>query len=130
MKTFLNNYVSDVNDNMEVRGFEQPKVPVPTFSNLKLSAKFNLHNYPLIGQARITPFLYTHAGFSLLDMTHEKERIGDQKTQLYGLGSIGLGVSYYLNKFAQIELIYSLLGYQNLARREPTGFQIRIGVFD
>lgn len=26
--------------------------------------------------------------------------------------------------------MYSLAGYQNLARREPTGFQIRIGVFD
>lgn len=117
MKTFLNKYVSDVNDNMEVRGFEQPKVPVPTFSNLKFSAKFNLHNYPLIGQARVTPFFYTNAGFSLLDMTHEKERIGGQTTKLYGLGSLGIGVGYYLNKFAQIELIYSLLGYQNLARR-------------
>jgi len=70
MKPFFNKYVSDVSDNMEVRGFEQPKTPVATFSNLKLSAKFNLHNYPLIGHARITPFLYTQAGFSVLDMTH------------------------------------------------------------
>lgn len=68
MRPFFSKYISDINDNMEVRGFEQPKVPVPTFSNLKLSAKFNLHNYPVIGQARITPFLYTQAGFSLLDM--------------------------------------------------------------
>jgi len=56
--------------------------------------------------------------------------VGSESAKLYGLGSVGLGVSYYLNKFAQIELIYSLLGYQNLGRREPTGFQIRIGVFD
>ena len=70
MRPFFNKYISDINDNMEVRGFEQPKVPVPTFSNIKLSAKLNLHNYPVIGQARITPFLYTQAGFSLLDMAH------------------------------------------------------------
>lgn len=66
----------------------------------------------------------------MLDMTHQKDRVGGETGKLYGLGSVGVGVSYYLNKFAQIELVYSLAGYQNLARREPTGFQIRIGVFD
>ncbi len=77
-------------------------MPVPTFSNVKLSGKFNFHNYPVIGQARITPFLYAHAGLSLLDMSNEKARVGDKLTQLYGLGSVGMGVAYYLNKFAQI----------------------------
>jgi hypothetical protein len=67
-------YVSDVSENLEVRGFDQPRVPVPTFSNLKLSAKFNIHNYPVIGSARITPFLYVQSGFSLLDMTQERNR--------------------------------------------------------
>jgi len=51
-------------------------------------------------------------------------------TQVYGAGSVGIGVAYYVNKYAQIELVYNLLGYQNLPRLETAGFQIRIGVFD
>jgi hypothetical protein len=69
MKPFNTKYVSDINENMEIRGFDQPRIPVPTYSNLKLSGKINFHNYPFIGQAKITPFLYVQGGLSLLDMS-------------------------------------------------------------
>ena len=122
--------MSDVNENMEIRGFESPKNPVQTFSNLKLSAKWNIHNFPLISQARLTPFIYGQAGFSLLDMTSQKTVTPIKPTQLYAAGSVGMGVAYYVNKFAQIEVLYKLFGYQNMNRLEPAGFQIRIGIFD
>jgi len=101
---------------MEIRGFDQPRIPVQTYSNLKLSGKINFHNYPFIGQARITPFLYVQGGLSLLDMSQHKGITPTNPTQLYGAGSTGLGLSYYVNKYAQIEVIYSLLRYQNLRR--------------
>jgi hypothetical protein len=36
-------------ETMEIRGFDQAKVPNPTSANLKLSGKYNIHNYPWIG---------------------------------------------------------------------------------
>jgi hypothetical protein len=76
MKSFSRQFVSDVNDNLEVRGFDQPKNPIETFSNLKFSTKFNIHNYPLIGQAKIVPFLYAQGGLSLLDLTKMPRSVG------------------------------------------------------
>jgi hypothetical protein len=88
---------------MEVRGFDSFKNPTPTFTNCKLSAKFNIHNFPLISQARITPFFYLSAGCSLLDLTNKKKVDENPKSaQLYGLGSVGMGLAYYINQFAQI----------------------------
>ncbi len=119
-----------MNENLDIRGFESPKNPVQTFSNLKLSAKWNIHNFPLIWQAKLTPFVYGQAGFSLLDMTSQKTVTPIKPSQLYAAGSVGMGVAFYVNKFAQIEVLYKLFGYQNMNRLEPAGFQIRIGIFD
>lgn len=130
MKYFKNKYVSDVNESLEIRGFDSVKNPVQSFSNIKLSAKWNVHNFPLISQAKLTPFIYGQAGFSLLDMTAQKSITPMRPAQLYAAGSMGMGVSFYVNKFAQIEVLYKLFGYQNMKRLEPTGFQIRIGLFD
>jgi hypothetical protein len=72
MKSFRNKYVSDVIENMQVRGFEQKPMPIPTYSNCKFSVKLNIHNYPVIGEARITPFLYAQTGVSLLDKSNDR----------------------------------------------------------
>ena len=63
-------------------------------------------------------------------MTSQKTVTPIKPTQLYAAGSVGMGVAYYVNKFAQIEVLYKLFGYQNMNRLEPAGFQIRIGIFD
>ena len=100
-----------------MRGFESSRVPIQSFSNLKFSGKWNIHNFPVIGQARITPFLFGQAGFSLLDMSNVKSRTPMNPTQMYAAGSAGIGLAFYVNKFAQIEVLYNLLSYQNIARQ-------------
>jgi hypothetical protein len=86
---------------LQIRGFDQPNQPVPTYSNCKFSAKWNIHNYPVIGFAQITPFLYAQTGFSLLDKSKSKVNEA-KKMQFYGLGSLGVGLAYYVNPFTQI----------------------------
>ncbi len=116
LKSFKNKYVSDLNENLDIRGFDQPRNPVQTISNMKLSNKWNIHNFPVIGQARLTPFMYCQGSFSLLDMTSQKSLTPIKPTELYFAGSIGMGVAFYVNKFAQIEAVYKLMGYQNMKR--------------
>ena len=59
-------FVNDTLDSLDVRGFEQNRNPAPSFVNMKASLKFNLHNYPVLQDARIVSFLYAQLGLSFL----------------------------------------------------------------
>ena len=113
--------MNDVLDSLDVRGFENCRVPLPSFANLKTSLKFNIHNYPVLSEGRINTFLYAQTGLSFLK---------PNLFQPYANASVGLGLSFAAGPLAQIELLCNAAQYQNRNIREPLNFQIRFGIFD
>ena len=109
-------------ENIEVRGFENDKRLGDSIFQMKSSLKFNIQNYPFLNQIGVVPFFYFQGGLSV-----EKNQ---QKYQPYFLGSTGLGLSLALNKTLTLELLCNLAQAQTMPRREPVGFQIRLGLFD
>ena len=93
-------YVNDVLESVDMRGFEPLRQPFPSYANLKSSVKFNVHNYPLLQEARIVAFLYAQGGLSFLKNQHP--------TRPLAMASTGLGVSLYAGPAAQIELLCNL----------------------
>jgi hypothetical protein len=122
MKEFgRHNYVNDVLDSLDVRGYEPSRNPNPSFANVKASVKFNLHNYPVLQEARIVSFLYAQAGLSFLK---------ENPYRPYSTATAGLGFSLYAGPVAQIEVLCNAAQFQSQNLREPVNFQVRFGVFD
>lgn len=114
-------YINDILEAIEMRGFESYRKPMPSFANVKGSVKFNVHNYPLISDARLVTFLYAQGGLAFLKQ---------HPMRPHSLASCGLGLSFYAGPFTQIELLCNLAQWQSKPLREPVNFQVRFGVFD
>lgn len=78
---------------MDVRGFENNKKPTPSYANLKTSLKFNIHNFPVLQDARVGTFLYAQAGLSFLKANPYRP---------YFTAATGLGLSFSVGPYAQI----------------------------
>lgn len=114
------NTVSDLMENLEVRGFENNRKPSTDWLQLKSSIKLNNYNYPLLGGLGFAYFFYLQGGVAW----NESLKLP------YALASTGLGMSFALNKMVNIELLCCLAQAQSEAKREPVNFQIRIGMND
>ncbi len=82
-------YVSNLLQNIDVRGFDANKNPCPTSFQAKTSIKLNCYNFPLLREVRIIPFLYAQLGIS---------RQCSNRPKWAGMAASGMGLSYYLNK--------------------------------
>lgn len=63
---------------------------------MKGSFKFNLHNFPVLHEARIVSFLYAQGGLSFLK---------ENALKPLWIASTGLGFSFALGPLAQVELL-------------------------
>ena len=104
-----------------MRGFELSRRPTPSFLNLKTSLKFNIHNYPVLQDARVVTFLYLQGGLHWLK---------EFPLRPYATATSGVGISLSAGPVAQIELLCNAAQYQSRNIREPINFQIRFGAFD
>jgi hypothetical protein len=93
---------------MDVRGFENIRKPMPSFANFKTSLKFNIHNFPVLLDAKISTFLYAQAGLAFLKESPLKP---------YATASSGLGLAFSAGPVAQIELLLNAAQYQNKNQR-------------
>lgn len=115
------NYVSDLLDNIELRGFDDDKKPHRSFINWKNSIKFNIYNYPGLGKVGVVPFFYAQLGLSIPPYSYQN---------LYTCGSSGFGFSYPLAKMINLEILYPFLQMQNKPSRHLSTLQFRISVND
>ena len=72
-------FISDLLENLDIRGFEPSKNPAPSVANMKTSWKFNVYNYPLLGSIRVIPFLYGQIGVSMLKNSEKMKNLRDVK---------------------------------------------------
>jgi hypothetical protein len=78
-----------------MRGFETSDMPNESSVNLKASLKWNIHNFPVLKQARIRAFLYYQAGVTF-------ERF-DARRLIPSIKSAGgWGFSFPLNNAAHL----------------------------
>ena len=106
-----------------MRGFETSDMPNESQLNAKASFKWNIHNFPVLKQARIRAFLYYQAGLTF-------ERFDARKLIRSVKSAVGWGFSFPLNNAAHLEVIYNFYQFQTNSTTRPTNFQIRIGFND